>query len=438
MPSVYFRFRKELFPRVRAAQAARAGGEKASMPKELAPENGRWWLDYVGATGKRKQEKCDARTKGEAELLLLDVARRAERMRRGLEVEGPKPITFADAAKAYRASIRHLSSYPDIDAQLRLYLEPALGRKLMQEITPAMCDAVLSAVEDELAPATRKGLLLRIGAVYRWATRKGDLYRGHNPVQAATPVRVPERIPRFLSEEQLTQLLTADTSDIFVILFAVLTGLRKGEVAGLKWVDVDLERALLTVRRSYDRRTTKGKKDRLVPVPRILLQQLELMSKGARSTYVFPAPDGSMRTEHGWDAAENFKSAMRAAGLVSGYMHKCRRTGCCHQFESPAKEPMPCPKCSFRTWPVGIALDFSFKDLRSTYATHLAMASRDIRLVQRLLGHTRPEITERAYAATTVDYLRQGVETLPLARDKGVTQAALPVGKVGETESEAS
>lgn len=428
MPRAYFRYAKQLQDRVKAARLAHKAGERASLPKELAPDNGRWWLDFIGPTGRRVQQKCGARTKAEADVLLRDVARKAERLRRGLEVEGPGPVTFAEAAREYRKSIAHLSSYPDVDAQLRLHIEPVLGKHVMSEVTPSMLDDMVNGLVDVLKPSTRRALLVRVGAVYRWASRRGGMYRGHNPVHEASPIRVPERIPRFLSEEQLTQLLTADTCDIFVQLFAVLTGLRKGEVAGLKWGDVDMARALITVRRSYGNTTTKGRKDRLVPVPRVLLQQLELMAKGARSAYVFPNPAGGMRTETGWDAAENLKAAMRASGLVSGYMHKCRRAGCLHRFESPSGEPVPCPKCGFRTWPVGIALDFTFKDLRSTYATHLGMASGDIRLVQKLLGHSRPEITERAYAHATVDYLRKGVDALPLGRDKGVTPAALPAG----------
>jgi integrase len=435
MPRAYFRHSKELLKRVADAKKAHAAGEKASLPRELAPDNGRWWLDYVGPVGKRVQEKCDARTKAEADQLLAEVVRRAERIRRGLESEGPGPITFGEAAREYRKAVRRLESYPDIDAQLRLYIEPALGKRVMSEVTPAMVDAIVAAHQERLAPGTLHALVIRVGAVYRWAIRKGGLYRGPNPVHEATRVVVPERVPRFLTEAQLTQLLTADTSDIFVCLFTVLTGLRKGEVAGLKWADVNLPAGLLTVRRSYAKGTTKGKKDRIVPIPTILRQQLELMTKGARSAWLFPGPDGGMRTEN-WDAAGNFKAALRSAGLVSGYEHKCRRSGCLHRFESPAKEPMPCPKCGFRTWPVGIPLDFSFKDLRSTYATHLSMASGDIRLVQKLLGHSRPEITERAYASATVDYLRRGVEALPLARDTGVTPRQLVAGGENDDEGE--
>jgi integrase len=69
-----------------------------------------------------------------------------------------------------------------------------------------------------------------------------------------------------------------------------------------------------------------------------------------------------------------------------------------------------------RLWPTALPLDFSFKDLRSTFATHMAELG-DLRLVQHLLGHTRPEITDRAYAASRTEYLRRGMERLQLKRD---------------------
>lgn len=386
--------------------------------KKEAPANGSWWIDYRDALGRRRQERTPARTKTEAERLAHEASEKAYRLRKGFSVDGPAPITFAETARRYRESIKHLASYPDVDAQLRLYLEPVLGKKLLSEITPADVDACIDRFRGELAPSTLKGLLLRIGAVFHWAIRKGRVFRGDSPVYEATRVEVPERTPRFLTLEQLERLFAAAGADRTVQLFAVLTGMRKGEVAGLRWELVDLERGLITVRYSYDKPRTKGRKDRVVPIHPELLPVLRELKRTASSPWVFPNPKGGMRTESGWDAAENMKAQLRRAGLVKGWLLKCRRKGC---LQEPLEVPQPtpgakCPRCAFTLWPVGIPIDISFKDLRSTFATHLAEKG-DLRLVQRLLGHSTPAITERAYAAARTEYLRRGVEGLQLRRD---------------------
>ena len=56
--------------------------------------------------------------------------------------------------------------------------------------------------------------------------------------------------------------------------------------------------------------------------------------------------------------------------------------------------------------------DFRFHDLRHTFASWIAMNSKDIYAVQNLLGHSSPSVTKR-YAHLTDDYLRSVVESVP-------------------------
>jgi integrase len=83
---------------------------------------------------------------------------------------------------------------------------------------------------------------------------------------------------------------------------ALSTGLRKGELAGLKWCDVDFDRRLILVCRSYERRGTKSGEDRTVPMPVELvrvLREWKAKSPFSRETDLcFPAADGICRKEH--------------------------------------------------------------------------------------------------------------------------------------------
>lgn len=359
MARVYFRFKKS-----------------AASRKKLAPDNGTWWLDYTGTDKSRVREPCAAVTKTQADELLRDVLRRQERAMRGLEVLAG-PITFRKTGCGYMDAQKHLASYPRLKADLELHVFPHLGDRLLAEITPAEVD---TAIQAERAAGRAEGSLkryrVRIGAVYRWATHKARLYSGPNPVAASTPVRVPERAPRYFTLEQLEKLLANAGEYRLPLAFAALTGMRKGELAGLRWDDVEWEAGVVHVRRgSASSRTTKGFKERVVPLPPDLLAQLRELKLRTKGPWVFAKPDGTPfgRTWH----TRFFYTALRKAGLKdSGLL---------------------------------------FKSLRSTYATHLMAATGDIRLVQVLLGHSRPEVTARAYAHAHLDYLRKGVAAHPLA-----------------------
>jgi integrase len=55
--------------------------------------------------------------------------------------------------------------------------------------------------------------------------------------------------------------------------------------------------------------------------------------------------------------------------------------------------------------------NFRFHDLRHTFASRLAMAGKDIYLIQRLLGHREPRMVQR-YAHHSIESLRSGIEVL--------------------------
>jgi integrase len=110
---------------------------------------------------------------------------------------------------------------------------------------------------------------------------------------------------------------------------AVYTGLRKGELLGLRKCDVALPYRLLTVARSYRRETTKSGRADVIPIAAELVPYLEDAIARSVSDLVFPAPDGSMMS----DAVQLeivLRRALHRAGIVERWLHKCRRKGCGH------------------------------------------------------------------------------------------------------------
>jgi integrase len=78
---------------------------------------------------------------------------------------------------------------------------------------------------------------------------------------------------------------------------AIYTGLRKGELLGLRRTDLDFPNRLVLVSRSYDRETNKGAREEAVPMAPELIPFLRQAVQESHSDLVFPKPDGSMMSE---------------------------------------------------------------------------------------------------------------------------------------------
>jgi integrase len=88
-----------------------------------------------------------------------------------------------------------------------------------------------------------------------------------------------------------------------VFATAVWTGLRKGELLGLRKSDVDMVAGTIAVRHSYDADTTKGGHADLIPIAAGLRPYLAEAMLSARGEYVFPDAEGRMRSRQTKEAA---------------------------------------------------------------------------------------------------------------------------------------
>ena len=152
---------------------------------------------------------------------------------------------------------------------------------------------------------------------------------------------------------------------------ALRSGLRAGELIGLRWEDIDLERGLLVVRRSIVRgiiAPPKSNRIRYIPLASDLHAVLRHFAKP--TGYVFAQwHDEPVTQPMAYDA---LKRACRKAGL--------RRIG--------------------------------LHVLRHSFASHLVMAGAELYPVQSLLGHADPKMTQR-YAHLAPAYLRSVIDALP-------------------------
>jgi len=151
-----------------------------------------------------------------------------------------------------------------------------------------------------------------------------------------------------------------------LVIVAMNTGLRRGELLGLEWSAVDLERRLLTVTAS----TSKSQRVRHVPLNDEATDVLTRWKKqGSAEGLVFPHKERVADSRKAWNAV------VEAAKLK----------------------------------------DFRFHDLRHHFASRMAMAGVDMYAVQTLLGHSESSLTQR-YAHLAPEHLAAAVATLGARR----------------------
>lgn len=182
-----------------------------------------------------------------------------------------------------------------------------------------------------------------LSAALALAIRRRMLPAGYNVARLA---RVPEarrREPVRLDLAQVRALRAALDGDRLgpLYLTAIALGLRPGEVCGLRWCDVDLREATITVRQTiqhsagaYHVRGTKTGEERTIPLPQSIESMLrrhrnrerELRGDAWRADgLVFPARDGGPLHEP-W-ARRHLQAALAEAGLPRLTMYQLRHTG---------------------------------------------------------------------------------------------------------------
>jgi integrase len=168
----------------------------------------------------------------------------------------PRDTTVAELLAAWLnwASPRlSPSTRREYDRIVRVHLVPSLGRLPIRRLRPVDIDRMMDDLrKGGLAPRSIRG----IHAVLRRALNQAVKWEWieRNPVALASPPAVwsPEiRPPSLLAVMELIAAVRQhndDIADFFHV--AAMTGMRRGEIAGLRWDDIDVERRALTVRHS--------------------------------------------------------------------------------------------------------------------------------------------------------------------------------------------
>src|ERR1700677_2060120 len=143
---------------------------------------------------------------------------------------------------------------------VNLHIVPALGSLKASLVRPGHIESAIAAWatgprsdqkrKAHISAHTVAHVYNTLKTIMRWGFRMGAIAR--NPVDAVPPPRFAQREMEVLDPSALSEMLrAAEGSDLHTpIVVAVGTGLRRGELLGLRWSDIDLNEGRLTVKRS--------------------------------------------------------------------------------------------------------------------------------------------------------------------------------------------
>ena len=303
-----------------------------------------------------------------------------------------KFMSFGDIAEDWERIHREEITYRTWKNYLPHYNEilQRHGKKQIEDVTAVDVINHLTAAKARGYSAT---VVNAIRSVYRMIfdhAIANDLAK-YNPV---TSVRLPKGLKRGKrtapTDDEIRKIF--NNSDKPFGLFPLLllcTGLRKSEALALSWDDVDLNRREISITKSLDydigaSPTVKSPKTeagvRVVPIVDILVDRLSKARRESKSELLFPAEDSNRSGKGG--------GYMTLRGYEGAWLRYCERTGM-------VKDGKP---------------SITAHNLRHGTATLMFELGVDELTAQRILGHSRVEITREIYTQLREEQNRKSVE----------------------------
>jgi integrase len=324
---------------------------------------GSYYISFIDAQGRRKQRKLKgAHTLTQARHLRTIELEKAEKAR-VLGYTPPGKETFAEITQRY---LNHQKArltpraYERTRGVMEGHLKDAFGSLKLADIRRADVQRYITerAAKVSAGSVTKELNVLKhlLGLAVEWELIP------LNPAHGVKPPKVPAGRVRYLQPGELRAVLSACPQWLRpVVGLLVATGMRRSEVLGLRWLDVDRRGGRIMLPQ------TKNGDGRIVWLNALACQALDSLRPAAPISRVFPEGDTA--------TPENVSLA---------FLRACRK--------------------------VGIA-DFRLHDLRHTAASWLRMQGADIHTVALLLGHKDLRMAAR-YQHLSPAYLQDAVKRL--------------------------
>ena len=314
-----------------------------------------YYIDFY-ADGRRIRKPVGSRRDAENALAAV----KADILRGEYRFKKDRKIRFDDFAKEYLdyAKVNKRSWGRDESSLKRLL--PLFGDLVLSKITPRHIEEYKKMRLDKVKPSTINRELICLKHMFTIAAKFGK-FDGKNPVKEIKFFQERQYIMKILDKEEIKRLINVSTGYLrAMIIIALNTAMRKGEILNLRWNDIDFNEHYIYIKES------KSNKTRKIPMNGVVAATLKDIKR--QGEFVFMSP----------------KTETRFIGTFRSFKTACRKAG---------------------------VHDLRFHDLRHTAATLMVMGGTDLVTVKEILGHSSIEMTMR-YAHPTPENKRQAVNVL--------------------------
>jgi integrase len=330
-------------------------------------------------SGQRQQKFMTFRgTKAEADKKLRETLQQMETggyVEAGKETVGSFMQRWLKDYAATNTAPRTSDGYRGI---VKRYVDPAFGSVLLTRLTPRHVQGLYTGMlERGLSPTTVLQTHRVLREALTHAVRWGLLSR--NVTDAIDPPRKATREMTPMDEEQARRFMEAVEDSEWGLPFKVLlyTGLRRSELTGLKWSNIDLERAALSVTQTVQRLKGKG--------------LVDMDPKSPRSKRRVSLPSSAVA------ALRQQRSKQAAQRLLAGPAW----LGHDYVFTTAEGRPIAPDRLSAAFQRISNSLGFKnirLHDLRHTHATLMLKMGIHPKIVSERLGHASIGITLDTYS----------------------------------------
>jgi len=351
------------------------------------PERNRWLVEIRYPDGSRQRK----RFRREREALRLWSAEQTKIENGTWYEQAAKTVTFEAALKQYReySTVQNRSHHSYVEPALSVWEAHIKASTVLAKITPALIEDVKLRRAQEVARTTVDKDLAVLKAFFNWCMARNLV--ASNPVRRVKFFNEDNSRLRYLTEDEYNRLIQAakmiDTSPLLAekIILSVHTGLRRGSLFQMRWDYVDFLNRVVRIPR------TKSGRPHAVPLNATALTTLQALytERLPDCPYVFAHATGRKAGEPVKDVKNAFHTALEIAEIK----------------------------------------DFTWHDLRHTFASWLIMKGASLRSVAELLGHRGLRMVMRyahlspAYLSAEVGLLDASVPTTPPAEQASTKRA---------------
>lgn len=345
---------------------------------EKARGDKKWWYQfYTGEikNGVRKRiTKRGFKTKREAERAMVEAQAAS---RKGQYVE-PSRMLFRDYLQEWIKTKRNLGEQTQelYDSYLRTHIMPLLGHIPLAKLTAHDIEMFLNALHDKgLAAGTVKRIFSVVNAALNAAETKELIAK--NAANKVEKPQVSRRRELVVWDPAYVSVFLEQTKQAsrywIAIYLAVMTGMRQGEILGLRWSDIDFEKRTLIIQQTVNRHgeiKQGGKTKQSMRSVALSPETIEVLQEHRKLIMMERAALGSAYEDHGLVVCTQFGAPVKQRTLQKVWTSFLKKTG---------------------------APQITFHDLRHTHASLLIKQGVHIKVISERLGHSSVSITMDTY-----------------------------------------